>query len=367
MPSDEAIAPLKIALVAAGDSAGKWPRALRGVDGVTIELLDPSTDEDLLRAAVASGAGAIAIGGGITDLPAAIKRAVMAGLHVLVTDTPALESRQFRAIDEVGRRRSRVVLFDTPGVADERAAFVRKMASGEHALWRPRYVRSIRTGEDGQGRSLDELALADLSLVLMLIGGSPSRVSAPSPRVDDESGAPAAAMMTLIYDTGLVARLDVSLIEPMLRHEIAVACDGRTMAIDMFDARAPLQIQASARHGGPQHSSQWAETVTEHPFPDRADRIDRAADAFASGVRARDASLGNAGAMAEAALVWETARASIASGGEVIAVASTAATDAKRPDLQLIRGGGRGGGSRPAPELKLVARSGARNLPNASA
>ncbi len=366
-----ASAPLTIALATGGDDAAgsaKWPRALRGADGVTLATLEATADDELLREAVAGAADAIVIAGGLADLPSAIKRAVLAGLHVLVTSAPSLTSKQYAAIDEVARRRSRIVLFDVPGFADERAAFVRKMTLGDHALWQPRYIRSTRTGDDGTGRTLDELAIADLALVLSLAGGVPTRVSAVAPRADDESGAAGVALMTLIYESGFAARVDVSLAEPLLRHEVAVACEGRTLLLDAFDMRAPLQIQASARHGGPQPGGNWAETTTEHPLPDRADRIDRAADAFAAGVRARDASLGNAAALAQAALVWETARASIARSGELVALDAESAAESERPALRLIVGGGRTASDQPPPELKLV-RSPARitRLPDGAA
>ena len=87
--------------------------------------------------------------------------------------------------------------------------------------------------------------------MLALAGGMPSRVSAFAPRVDDETGAADAAMVTLSFDGGSVAQLDVSLVEPMLRQEIAIACDGRTIVLDALDQRAPLQIRAAARHRGP--------------------------------------------------------------------------------------------------------------------
>jgi hypothetical protein len=130
-----------------------------------------------------------------------------------------------------------------------------------------------------------------------------------------------------------------------------IACEGRTIVLDAFDARSPLRVYAGAGHRGPQ-AGQWAETVSEHPLGPVADRPSRAAAAFITAARARDVSAGNAGELAHAALAWETARESIARGGEMLDVPREQAA-AERPALQLIRGGGRGGAGA-SPELTVV-------------
>jgi hypothetical protein len=182
-------------------------------------------------------------------------------------------------------------------------------------------------------------------------------VSAIAPRIDDESGPGDAALVTLAFDGGPAARVDVSFIEPGLRQEIVIACDGRSVVLDAFDARAPLQIQASARHRGPQRdAAQWAETVSEHPVAETGSRIARAAETFVAAVRKGDAAATNARDVATAAQVWETARASIERGGEMLALTpSSPLARAVRPALQLIEGGGhrvviepRADGRRPA-------------------
>ena len=128
--------------------------------------------------------------------------------------------------------------------------------------------------------------------------------------------------------------------------------------LDALDQRAPLQIQAAARHRGPQTSGQWAETVNEHPLGDAGDRVARAAAAFVAAVRAGDASKTNAAEMANAALVWETARASMTRGGELLPLSADGVTpEMRRPELQVIqRRRARRSTDHPAPELTLVAR-----------
>jgi hypothetical protein len=159
-------------------------------------------------------------------------------------------------------------------------------------------------------------------------------------------------MITMVFEGGPVAALDVSLIEPMPRREITIACDGRTIVMDGFDARAPLQIQAVGRHGGPQAGRAWSETVSEYPAA-ISDRPSAAAEEFIAAVRSRDVSAINLRDMALAASAWEAARESIARGGELRALQGDGA---RRPELQVIRGGGMADPSASPPDLTLVRR-----------
>jgi len=333
---DQPTTPIAIAIAGAGPEAETWTRALRGVDGVDTARVAPGEDE-LLAALSRPEVAAVAFVPPLADLPGLIRRAVIAGRHVLVAGPAALASKQLHALDDLARRRERAIVFATDTLADERFAFVRKMTGGPQGLWRPRYVRSLRTGVHGRA-TLDELAVADLATVLSLVGGVPSSVAACSPRVDDEAGAADVAMVTVAFAGGPVARVDVSLVEPWLRQEIIVACDGRTVVLDALDPRAPLQIHAATRHRGPA-DGQWAETISEHPVGDTADRMARLSATFVRAVRGRDASVTNARDLALAATVWELARESMALGGDRVDVSAPAA--AARPVLQLIHGGGR--------------------------
>jgi predicted dehydrogenase len=337
-----------------GESAGAdaWARALRGVDGV--ELTRTAAAEDAFLAALADErAAAVVIAEPLPDLAGAVKRCVLAGQHVFVTALPPLASRQFAAIDELARRRQRVVLFDTPALADEHIAFVRRMTQGPNAIWRPRYVRVLRTGSRG-GTALDDVALAEVVRTLAIAGDAPERVSAFAPRVDDESGAADVAMITLQFAHGPVARIDVSLLEPAERDEAHVVCDGRTIVLQPRAGDAALQIQAAAQHRGPRPGTPWAETISEYPAGPAPDRMAAAASAFVAAARGRDLAATNARDAARAALVWERARASMAAGGEILPVADGDA-EAARPELRVIEGGGRRIASR-APRLTVVGR-----------
>lgn len=351
------VKPLMITAVGTGPYADAWARAWRGVDAVEIDRIPGATEDELLAQFSRADIDAVAFASPIADIGGAIRRAVMAGRHVFVATPAALDPKQLLALDGLAQRRSRVILFDACGLGDERLSFVRKMTTGAHALWKPRYVRALCTGSRLLGETIDELAIHEIATLLSLAAGLPSRVAAVSPRIDDETGASDVAMLTLSFDGGPVVRLDVSVIEPVMRREIVIACDGRTIVLDALDTRAPLQIQAAARYRGPKRGGQWAETIHEHPIGDMVERRAAAASTFIAAVRSMDAGATNARVLAGAALVWETARASMARGGEPLALpASHPLVDARRPSLQLIRGGGHTDENRPgAGNLSLVA------------
>jgi predicted dehydrogenase len=344
---------LTIAVAGRGEDAARWTRALRGCDGASAELVTLSTPDDLLHTLAREHIGAIAFAGNLDDLAGAVKRALMANRHVFVFGPSAIASKHLLALDALARRRGRVLLFDTEGFGDERTAFVRKMTTGPRALWRPRYLRSLRTG--GSGSSLEALAIADVACAMSLLGGVPARVAAIAPRLDDESGSAEVAMVTLMFDGGPAARIDVSLIEQEPRHEITLACDGRTVVLDAFNARSPLRIEANARQRGSQlrgeQSGAWAETVTERPLDLVADRVGRAAAAFVAAARARDVTASNARTLADATRVWERARTSMTNGGAPVEVDPVRT---ERPRLKLIVGGGQVDASSSAPELTMI-------------
>lgn len=332
-----------------GPDSERWARALRGIENVTATR---APDTDLMSMLARDDINAVAFVGSTSDLAAAIKRALLSNRHVLVAGTPAISAKQLLALDAQARRRSRVLMFGTGTLGDDRVDFVRKMVSGPQALWRARYVRSLRTGA-GDSQSIDELAIADIGFVLSVCGETPARVSAVSPRGAEESGASDIAIMTLIFESGAVARIDVSLVEPEPRHEVALACDGRTVLFDAFNARAPLQIQSASRHRTPKMGN-WEETVTEHPGVEPTEQAVRVGSSFIAAVRARDVSASNVRAVALATSVWESARESIAATGAMIDIGGRG--QEQRPRLKLIVGGGHIDESYPAPHLEIVSR-----------
>lgn len=338
-------ATLRVAITGDASAAQRWARALRGLEDVAVTIVPPDREFD--TACIDAGAQAAVLALPLHDVAAVAKRALLGGRNVLVAGPVALATGQLMALETVARARGRVLLFDLGSLGDERMQFVRRMTAGAQALWKPRYVRSQR-GAASSRASLDELAVADIQLALGVLGGAPSRVSALAPRIDDESGSAGAAMVTLAFDGGPAARIDVSMLEPGPRHELTVVCDGRSVTFDACNTAAPLLIQSTARHRVPGGGGPWNETISESPATEGGDRLPRAAELFAEAARRNDAESTNVGEVALATLVWEAARDSIGRGGEQVGIAPIVQSG-ERPVLQLIKGKGRGTGSRSTP------------------
>ncbi len=342
-----------IALAGSGDNADHWAKVLRGCEGVQLERLSADAD-GLLESLSRPGIHAIAFAASTGDLAGAVRRSVLAGRHVLIAGGAALTSKQLLALADLSSRRGRSIVIEDGVVADDQLAFVQKMTSGANPLWRPRSQRALSTGCGADAR-LDEVATAEIGRVLAVAGGLPSSIAAWSPRIDDESGAAEAVMMTLRFDGGLVARVDVSLVEAAVRRELVIACDARTIVLQPLNREASLLIQAGGRHRGPKRPGPWAETVSEHPVGDRPDRASAVAEFFVDAIRSGRPATTNAEEAARGALTWERARASIARDGEPIAV-SPSSQFAGRPNLEVIEGGGHTCAAQEAPRLTLVAR-----------
>jgi len=343
--------PTTIAVAGAHPAADALSRALRGVPGIETVRADERTDGDVLGLVARDDVDAIAFAPPVGELTSAIKHALLAGRHVLVAAPVALPVRALVSLDEMARRRQRVLTFDDGCAGDPRLAFVRRMTATPQALWRPHYVRSVRTGEEHA--SIQDVAFSDIACVLGVMGGAPREVSAVSPRVDDESGHADAMMITLTFAGGPVATIVVSAIEPVPQRELIVACDGRTIVFDAYDRRAPLQIHAHGRHAGPVSGHPFRETISEHPAPDtHIEPLRAVAERFVAAVRARDMAVANARDLTATAAVWEAARASAAAGGAFMPVEP----GSSRPQLQVITGGGHASGEAARPGLFLVGR-----------
>jgi hypothetical protein len=337
--------------VCGGQAGSGWLRALRGVDGVDVELIEGA---DALPQALARPdvEAIVLIPESTPDPVAAIRRVLMTGRSVLVAGAVPISPTRLLSLDAQARRRGRLLVFDTGVLGDERIEFVRKMIGGRQPIWRARYIRLLRTGIAGE-TSLDSAALGEVARVLALVDDRPARVSAVSPSSGEETLAMDTVMMSILFDGGLAARVDVSTVEPEPRGELVVACDDRTVMVDPADARAPLQVQTHARRPGSRVGG-WLETINQRPPAERADRLARAAEAFVAAVRARDLTACNGRALAAASEVWSAARVSLARGSEFVEIGPR--PQVSRPKLKLIVGGGLGAESVAPPELTLVGR-----------
>ena len=285
------------------------------------------------------------------DLGAMVKRAVIARKHVLVA-TGIADSHQLILLDELARNRECVLLFDACGLADEALDAVRATVRDEHPIRRPRYIRAHRSVPGAT--ALEGSALDAVSRVLTLTGGLPAYVGALAPRFDDEDEDPSLVGITLRFESGLVARLDVISMEPEAEDTITIMCEGRTTVVDSDNAVAPVRVLSATRRGDAERTGGPASLKSEQLAIAPGSREERVASAFVEAVRSRQP-LCNARELASAALVWETAMASLARGGEMIALSSTHPLIAvSRPQLQVIQGGGNTVESASVPRLRLV-------------
>jgi predicted dehydrogenase len=353
--------PITIAVVGAEPRARDIARALRSIEGVSVAYVGEATSMETFDAELSrANAEAVAIVPPVADMHVLVRRALMRRLHVFVAGAVALTWKHALALDDMAERRSCLLMFDAIDLGDARWEFARKMTGGDEPMWRPRYIRSLRTGAP-DGASIDDLAAYDLAAVLGLAPALPSHVSAIEARTSDESAA-GVVSMTLAFASGEAARVEVSVAEAAPRHDVALVCDGRTVVIDNFDVRAPMTIQAAAmRKSDRRRPDGWDETMMERARGPQSDHETRAAEAFVGAVRAGRTN-GNAHDIARAALVWETARASITRGGERLPLpANNPLVAPARPTLRLIRGNDDAPeteGERPA--LRLVAGERAR-------
>lgn len=349
MSSDNA-RPVALTVIGAGAEAGRWSAAFRSIEGVAVDRAGDG-EADALDALSAAGRDAAVIIAPHADVMGAVRSAALAGRNVFVAGTHALGSKQLLALADLSRRRGRAIVFDDGVLGDEQLAFVRKMTSGPNALWRPRYIRALRTGD--AGATLDAVMVTELARVIAVAGAAPYIVSGVTPRIDDESGTADVALLTLWFEGGPVARVDVSLVEPSLRREMVLGCDARTLVLQPLDREAPLLIHATSRHRGPAHGAGWSETVTEHPVAEPRDQARAAADAFVAAVRGADAGATNAEELARAALTWERARVSIAHDGEPMRI-DEPQDGSRRRAFEVILGGGHTTEAHEAPRLTLV-------------
>jgi hypothetical protein len=276
-------APLSIALLGDG-AAGQWATALRSVDGVRVTA---APESDLTELLTRADIRAICIAGQMHDLPQAIRRTLLARMDVLVAVPAVVASNHLRDIGDIATRRSAVVMLDTPDLADEQIAFVRRMTSSRRnraqPLLRPRYIRAVRTGSCDA--TPPELAVGEIATVLAVAGELPAAVSAFS--VSNDASAPAALMMTLTFPGGSVARVDIGQMEPAPRSEVVVACSDRTFVLTDLGAQSSLRIE-SWSHRSAARAGRWAQASVERPAGPAAPHPFSVAAAFVAAVRSRN-------------------------------------------------------------------------------
>ena len=118
--------------VAAATAGGRLAAELqRMIPGISVER-DAGA---LIRRAQVD---AIVFADPVTDLPAVVRRALLADKHVLATMSSPVTCRQLDELVSLARKRERLLLFTEERLFHPALVFLKWMLSGRSGLWQPR-------------------------------------------------------------------------------------------------------------------------------------------------------------------------------------------------------------------------------------
>jgi predicted dehydrogenase len=325
-----------------------WARALRGCD----RPIQPfSSLDDLVNELSSPDISAVCIASAQRDLVGLIRRAIIARKHVL-SAVPVADSRQLILLDELARNRERILLFDACGLGSEALDAVRAIVRDEHPVRRARYIRAHRS-EPGAA-SLESLSIESVSRVLTLAAGLPAQVGAIAPRFSEDEVEPSLISLTMRFESGLVARVDTTSLEPEPADTLTIMCDGRTSVVDERNFIAPVHVVSALRRHDADRDGATGAVRIEQPLVAALAREERMAIAFTDALRNNEP-LSNARELAAAAVTWETGRASLVRGGEMVSLPSGhPLIGTARPQLHVIHGGGNTVDTSSVPRLRVV-------------
>ncbi len=308
----------------------------------------------------------------VVDLPAVIRRALLADKHVLATISSPGTCTQIDELASLARRRQRLLMFTEERSFQPALIFLKWMLSGRSGLWQPRYIRAVSapgTGNGSGGPSIATLIVEELAICGRLLGESPASVSGIVCRVEAEP-TPAAAFVNLLYADGRVASLQVSTTEAQESRQWALATPSKTVLLDECDVRSPVKIisldsETAAgsllRVNPPVPLAEWpTESTITPPLRSTETEVDQCRH-FVESILNHDMREGNSEFWADVALVWEAVQESVRLEGMPVSINAASEREKRavgeRPKLRLIRGKGMGTvDARKRPALTLVPR-----------
>ena len=376
---------LKIGIVGSGVRGQEYARAFGHIEGARVVAAAASSRAavDLQRAfsglTIERDAGALIRQGNVdavvladpvVDLPAVIRRALLADKHVMATISSPVTCVQLNELGSLATRRHRMLTFTEERAFHPALIFLKWMLSGRSGLWQPRYVRAVSApgADGGGGASIGALMLEELALCSRILGETPKATSAMVCRVESEA-VPAAAFVNLIYSDGRIASLQASTTEAQECRQWTLATPSKTLLLDECDPRSPVKIislDSGAAPGSllrvnpPIPLAEWpTESTVTPPLHSTDTKADQCRH-FVGGALEGDLSQNNADFWADVALVWEAVQESMRLEGMPVSV-HAAVRDKKavgeRPKLRLIRGKGMGAtDTHKRPALTLVPR-----------
>ncbi|MGD0115084.1 MAG: hypothetical protein ABSC13_03660 [Dehalococcoidia bacterium] len=317
------------------------------------------------------GIDALVVADPVVDLPALVRRALLADKHVLATVSSPITCGQFEELTLLARRHGRLLMFTEERFFQPGLVFLRWMLSGGKNLWQPSYVRAASAPGSGNGppSSIGVVILEELALCCRLLGESPTSVSGIVSRPGNES-VPAAAFLNMLYADGRAVSLQMSSTETQETRQWTLATPSKTVLLDECDLRSPLRIvscDSEAARGALLHVNppvplaDWpSESTVSPPLQSTDVKLEQCRHFMDSALK-QDLRQTNAAFWAEVALVFEAAQESIRLGGMPISLDSAAEPQRRvageRPKLRLIHGKGTGDvEARKRPALTLVPR-----------
>jgi hypothetical protein len=349
------------AATASGRLAADLPRVIPGV----------SVERDFSGLIRRAQIDAVIFADPVADLPAAIRRALLADKHVLATMASPVSGHQLDELMSVARRRERLLMFMEERSFHPGLIFLRWMLSGRSDVWQPRYVRAVCAPGVSSGEGLPVAALVEeeLAICARLLGDSPVSVSGVVCRAEGSVMA-SAAFINMLFEGGRIASLQVSGTEAQECREWALATPSKTVMLDECDARSPLKIisfDSEVAPGGllrvnpPIPLTEWpTESTVTPPLGSTNVQVDQCRH-FVQAALERDLRQSNAEFYAEITLAWEAVQESIRLDGMPISLNAASERERRavgeRPKLRLIHGKGMGTVDvRKRPALTLVPR-----------
>jgi hypothetical protein len=398
-----------LAVLGTSEGAGDWTRALRA-ENTDVRRI-PFPDDDLAEILGAETDAVVFVD--VRD-PAPVKRAIVARKHALLAGACTLGSRDLLLLDDLARARDRAFLVDVAGLADPALDHIRRLARPDHPLRRPRLIRctiedpsrdldallldaiarviaiagalpdrvsAVATDDSTGGASAPPGATSGDSTssrarnrqlrhpersegsgrdtgAPVIHRGTPSAASTSG--ASDPPGAPARdaaafatpcfTTLTLAFENGLTARIDVASGAVLPHDTLTVVSAARTYTIDALEPVTPVRILTALRGADGlrvrEHLPYFADLVEARPS-----RIAR----FFCDAIAEHASHDNARDAARALLVREIAQESARAAGDFVRLpANHPLVTRPRPTLHVIRGGGHTTDAVARPRLRLV-------------
>jgi predicted dehydrogenase len=322
--------PPRVLVLGEGAAAQRWAALLGQVARVRLQQEVAPAEAD-----------AVVLAPGAREPYRSARAALLSGAHVLSAAPFLLSPRQASDLDELSRALGRFLRYYEPYQYGRGFAFLKRLLRGREPLWRPLYLRALRSVADGFV-TLDELAAGELALCQALLEAAPRRVNASAAR--DESGDARAVFATLEYEHGPPVQMTLSTAESAAAGEFVAVAPNVTLVLDDPVGRLRIVRRGEERTAG---------RASERPAP--TDAVAAEAERFAEAVRSEDLSFANSARWTMVALLWWALRRSINLAEPVDMREAEAALNAMPPPLTVIEGGGRTAEPTGRPALSLVA------------